>query len=188
MDLPFAPFIIKTLLLSLLNITGFTANANYGCAATPTARQFPDICPKTKHPDVCFYFLNRDPRTCRASSLPELGLGALHVAIQTAEHRAFTYNTLAKMIGINRRLKRKYVQCRDNYTLARRLTVQAKNNVQRNEYAEARRRLEVACEVPNSCRKEVGEPAGGKEPNEISYAFFEFALVVVKELEVRKKT
>ncbi|KAK4416585.1 hypothetical protein Salat_2484000 [Sesamum alatum] len=188
MELPFAPFILKTLLLSLLNIT---ANANYGCAATPAANQFSDICPKTKYPDVCFYFLNRDPRTCRASSLPELGLGILHVSIQTAEHRAVTYNTLSKMIGINRRLKRKYLWCRDNYKLARRLAVQAKSKVKRNEYAEARKRLEAACEVPISCQKEVGvgEPAAPeKEPNEITYAFFEFALVVVKELEVRTKT
>lgn len=86
-------------------------------------------------------------------------------------------------------MRQKYEGCRDKYKSAIGKLIEAKARVVDKKYAAARNDLEQVSNVPSTCRKELGQQLalGLRLTIATSDLIFEAALVVVGELEVKKK-
>lgn len=189
MELPFASFLLRFLLLTLLSII---ANVTYTTAAKqkPIPQNlFSKACVETKHPYECFVMLNFYSSTREASSLHELGVGSLEVAMIKSETSITSLNYSLIHIVKDHSMRQKYEGCRDKYKSAIGKLIEAKARVVDKKYAAGRNDLEQVSSVPSTCRKELGQQLalGLRLAIATSDLIFEAALVVVGELEVKKK-
>lgn len=184
MNLPFASFILKIFLLTLLSIT---INTKYSSTAKPSNKLFDDICPKTKNPESCLRILRFYSKTRLAFTLPSLGLGSLDIAISQAQSSVDLFHK--SLMRQTPPLKKKYENCLDNYKLAMKQLKEAKLMFTKNNFASARKSLENASKVPTYCQKELGATTGAiKRANMMSNITFDIPFVIVKELESNKNS
>ncbi|GFP99646.1 pectinesterase inhibitor [Phtheirospermum japonicum] len=182
MKLPFASFLTIMLTITLLYLLTITTHAK------TNSKLFSQICNKTKHPQVCLIILNDDPRTRKASTVHDLGLGSLDIAISLAKSSADVFNNDSLKMK-NGAQKQNCVNCRDMYKKVADQLSGAKSMIRRNDFATTRKILDAASKVPNSCRKELGEPpAKVKRANETLNIIFGIASVILKELTRNKNS
>lgn len=185
MELPSSSLILKIFLLSLFTIT---ANAKSKPTNGTNNKLVSHICPKTKDPRICSNILKFDLRTRLASSLHDLGEVSLRGAISQAKSSVTVFNQTLTRKDLPMKDKEKYKDCRDNYEIAMKKLVESKTALKKKSYALARKSIEVACDVPTSCEKEIVGTERSIELNRVnkmSDINFDIPFVIVKELELR---
>lgn len=178
MELPLASFILKLVLFSLVNL-------NYISAANNN-KLLLEICNKTNNPKNCFGLLKKHHSTNAATSLHDLGLGFLDIAITRARKSTEVLNHSLKYIEKKPAFKAKYESCRDKYKSAVDRLSEAKRMVRDRKFSAARKNVEQVAKVPSSCETGLRavEPAV-RAANEMSNFTFNIAFVIVEELERR---
>ncbi|XP_012833475.1 PREDICTED: uncharacterized protein LOC105954345 [Erythranthe guttata] len=155
--------ILKKIILLISLLSTVTANAENG-----DIDLFSEACRRTENTELCFSLLKHDNRTSKATTLHDIGVGTLSMAIEQSNLSVkLLRNSLGKK-SLAAKDRPPYVKCRQCYTTALAKLSKAQTQFRDNKFPFARKNVENAKSAANACEGLRSPPPGLKTAIEAS--------------------